>query len=303
MKVLVLSVGSFVPSHAARRLIEDGNTVLELDAREIVRGRLGETGARFLLNALTSAWSANRRTPLRDERFQAVLYVHEPMRNQLADVAPLENGLLPVVSASLQAALAFALDHSARFVLASVCGRRSDDLPAIMAAEQLVREFTNAHDLHAGMARLLDVYGPRMPITSEHSVVGELLHAAVAQHEVELADELDACHWPVHVQDAVDGVVRLIYSAERRLMTFGGATPYRTRDLIATVQHVAQSDVRIRQTDEHCIADRRAPEQPLIGEARGLLGWRPRTGLHAGIEDFARHDPRYRRDESPPMNR
>jgi nucleoside-diphosphate-sugar epimerase len=303
MKVLVLSVGSFVPSHAARRLIEDGNTVLELDAREIVRGRLGHSGARFLLNALTSAWSANSRAPLRDERFQAVLYVHEPMRHQLADVAPLDSGLAPMVSASLQAALAFALEHSARFVLASVCGRRSDDLPAIMAAEALVRDFTTDHDLHAGMARLLDVYGPRMPITGDHSVVGELLHAAVAQAEVELVDELDACHWPVHVQDAVDGVVRLIYSAERRLVTFGGATPYRTRDLIATVQHVAHADVRVRMTDEHRLADRRAPEQPLIGEARGLLGWRPRTGLHAGIQDFARHDPRYRRDDAVASDR
>lgn len=297
MKVLVLSVGSFVPSHAARRLIEDGNAVLELDAREIVRGRLGETGARFLLNALTSQWSAHSRTPLRNAPFQAVLYVHEPMRSALADVAPEPSGLAPVVSASLQAALRFALEHSARFVLASVCGRRQDDLPAIVAAEAIVNTFAEEYGLHAGLARLSDVYGPRMPVTGEHSVLGELLQAAVGHEEVELDAALDSCHWPMHVQDAVDGVVRLLYSAETRLMTFGGATPYRTRDLIATVAQVAHADVRVRVPLEPGIADRRSSPQPLIGEARGALGWRPRTGLHAGIEDFARNDPRYRRAE------
>jgi nucleoside-diphosphate-sugar epimerase len=295
MKVLILSVGSFVPSHAARRLIEDGNAVLELDARELVRGSLGEPGARFLLNALTSQWSANRKAA-RDSRFQAVLYVHEPMRTELADVAPLDNGVAPVVAASLQAALCFALEHSARFVLASVCGRRRDDLPVVMAAESMVSAFVAEQGLHAGMARVLDVYGPRMPVAGDLSVVGELMHAAVAQQEVELETELDACHWPVHVTDAVDGVVRLLYSAETRLMTFGGATPYRTRDLIATVGHVARADVPVRVTGEHPVADRRGAGQPLIGEARGSLGWRPRTGLHAGIEDIARHDPRYQRE-------
>lgn len=296
MKVLVLSVGSFVPSHAARRLIEDGNAVFELDAREIVRGALGESGARFLLNALTSQWCANRKGASRDDRFQAVLYVHEPMQTEMADVAPLPSGLAPIVPVSLQAALSFALDHSARFVLASVCGRRRDDLPVIMAAESIVNRFVAEHGLHAGMARLLEVYGPRMPVTGDLSLVGELMEAAVGQQEVALDTELDACHWPVHVQDAVDGVVRLLYSAETRLMTFGGATPYRTRDLIATVEHVARADVPVRVTGEFPIADRRESAQPLIGEARGALGWRPRTGLHAGIEDFARRDPRYQRE-------
>jgi len=75
------------------------------------------------------------------------------------------------------------------------------------------------------------------------------------------------------------------------------------RDLIATVGHVAGADVAVRVTGEFPIADRRQSTQPLIGEARGALGWRPRTGLHAGIEDLARHDPRYMRAGAPAADR
>jgi nucleoside-diphosphate-sugar epimerase len=172
----------------------------------------------------------------------------------------------------------------ARFVLASALPREASGREAMIGFEQQVARAVWRHGLDGGVCRLEGLYGSHAEESERHALLGPFVAAGIAATPAQIAAPLDALHWPLHVRDAVDGIVAMLHRGGPNCVRFAGAIPYRTRDLLATVEAVLGVPMTL-ETD--FLDERRGTHPPQIGDARRLLRWRPRVGLFAGVEEQA----------------
>lgn len=271
MKVLLLSDGTFVAQHTARRLIELGHVVLD------VRGTDFPADAEGAGHVISADAMMEHAESFACDRVLCIAGAHSTSTG--------ERG--PTFSKVVDRATEIAKARGARFVLATTAPRAAADRGAMWEFEQRVARAAWHLGLDAGVCRLEGLYGGHASGGEKHPVLGPLVSAAISSAALQIVAPWDGLHWPLHVRDAVEGVVKMLAADGPSRVRLAGATAYRTRDLVATVETIVGT--RLSYTMDR-LDERRSTHPPHISAARLLLRWRPRVGLFAGVEEQAFND-------------
>ena len=297
-RALVTGGAGFLGSHLCERLLQAGHEVLCVD--NLITGSLdniahlfGAPAFRFIKYDVTE-----------------YLYVEGPLAYVLhfaSPASPVDYLRLPIQtlkvgSLGTHKALGLAKAKGARFLLASTSevygdpqvhpqpeaywghvnpvGPRGVYDEAKRFAEALTMAYHRAHGVETRIARIFNTYGPRMR-PHDGRVVSNFCIQALRGEPLTLYGDGSQTRSFCFVTDTVEGLVRLLLSAEGEPVNIGNPVEFTIRDLVATLERVLgralpvsrhplpQDDPRVRQPD--------------ITRARAALDWAPTVELETGL--------------------
>jgi dTDP-glucose 4,6-dehydratase len=306
-RALVTGGAGFLGGHLCERLIAEGYLVLCVDdlstgVRENVAHLEGDPGFEFVHHDITS--------PLRiEERLDEVYHFASPASPKDFDRIPVQ--ILLAGSAGTHNALDLAQARGARFLLASssevygdplvhpqhedyrgnvsTTGVRSVYDEAKRYAEALTTAYRRHRGLDTRIARIFNSYGPKTR-PEDGRVVPSFISQALAGTPLTVHGDGTQTRSLQYVDDLVEGIVRLMHSAEYRPVNIGNPVEHTVREIADMVIELSgsHSDI-IHQPLPGDDPQRRCPD---ITRARETLGWEPRTpareGLQKTLEWFAR---------------
>jgi dTDP-glucose 4,6-dehydratase len=311
-RALVTGGAGFLGSHLCERLLQAGHEVLCVD--NLITGSLdniahlfGEPAFRFIKYDVTE-----------------YLYVEGPLEYVLhfaSPASPVDYLRLPIQtlkvgSLGTHKALGLAKAKGARFLLASTSevygdpqvhpqpeaywghvnpvGPRGVYDEAKRFAEALTMAYHRAHGVDTRIARIFNTYGPRMR-PHDGRVVSNFCIQALRGEPLTVYGDGSQTRSFCFVSDTVEGLFRLLLSAEGEPVNVGNPTEFTIRDLVATLARVLgrplpvcthplpQDDPRVRQPD--------------ITRARAVLDWEPTVDLETGLRATLAH---FQRRGAPP---
>jgi dTDP-glucose 4,6-dehydratase len=297
---LVTGGAGFLGSHLADRLLADGHEVICVD--NLLTGSLdnlahlfGQEGFRFLRLDVSE-----------------YLYVDGPLDYLLHFASPASPvdylrypiQTLKVGSLGTHKALGLAKAKGARFLLASTSevygdpqvhpqpedywghvnpvGPRGVYDEAKRFSEAMVMAYHRVHGVPTRIARIFNTYGPRMR-PHDGRVVSNFLIQALAGQPLTIYGDGQQTRSFCYVSDLVDGLVRLLHSAEVEPVNIGNPAERTIRDLVAAVERVLGRPVEVAV--KPLPQDDPRVRQPDITRARTLLGWAPKVDLDAGLAE------------------
>jgi UDP-glucuronate decarboxylase len=149
-------------------------------------------------------------------------------------------------------------------------------------AETLFFDYFRQHNLRIRVARIFNTYGPRMH-PNDGRVVSNFIVQALKNAPITLYGDGKQTRAFCYVDDLIDGFLALMAAGDDITGPINLGNPVET-----SVAELAE--FVISQTGSHSPITRRPlpiddPIQrcPDIEQARGLLGWEPRTPLHDGL--------------------
>jgi UDP-glucuronate decarboxylase len=150
------------------------------------------------------------------------------------------------------------------------------------AAETLAFDFLRLGRCDTRVARIFNTYGPRMR-PDDGRVVSNLICQAIAGNDITVYGDGLQTRSFCHVDDLVDGLVRLMHSEEARGLpvNLGNPEERRVRDLVDLV--IAKTGSRSRVTHLPLPEDDPKRRRPDIARAMALLGWTPAIKLEDGL--------------------
>jgi dTDP-glucose 4,6-dehydratase len=287
-------------SHLCERLLAAGYEVLCLD--NLITGDpdniahlIGHESFRFIKHDVTEYLYVAG--PL-----DAVLHFASPASP--VDYLRLPIQTLKVGSLGTHKALGLAKAKGARFLLASTSevygdpqvhpqpehywghvnpvGPRGVYDEAKRFAEALTMAYHRYHGVDTRIARIFNTYGPRMR-PHDGRVVSNFCLQALTGAPLTLYGEGTQTRSFCFVTDTVEGLFRLLGSAEIDPVNIGNPAEFTIRDLVGTLERVLgralpvvtqplpQDDPRVRQPD--------------ITRARERLGWGPTVDLETGLRE------------------
>jgi len=299
-RTLVTGGAGFLGSHLCDRLLAEGHQVLCMDnlstgATANIAHLVGRPDFRFIKQDVTE-----------------YLYLDGPLDYLLhfaSPASPVDYLRLPIQtlkvgSLGTHKALGLAKAKGARFLLASTSevygdpqvhpqpeaywghvnpvGPRGVYDEAKRFAEALTMAYHRAHGVATRIVRIFNTYGPRMR-PHDGRVVSNFCIQALNGTPLTVYGDGRQTRSFSYVADTVDGIVRLLLSAEVDPVNIGNPTEFTIAGLIATLETVLghplpvtyaplpQDDPRVRQPD--------------ITRAQTLLGWTPQTDLATGLRE------------------
>jgi dTDP-glucose 4,6-dehydratase len=147
-------------------------------------------------------------------------------------------------------------------------------------AEALTMAYHRAHGVETRIARIFNTYGPRMR-PHDGRVVSNFCIQALRGEPLTIYGDGSQTRSFCFVTDTVEGLFRLLLSAEGEPVNIGNPVEFTIRDLVATLERVLgrplpvsrhplpQDDPRVRQPD--------------ITRARAALAWEPTVELETGL--------------------
>ncbi len=154
------------------------------------------------------------------------------------------------------------------------------------AADVLTRRRAIEHGLRAAVLRLGHVYGPGDRVGSR--LVPSLLDAIRGSHELALRGDGRSRHdfvWAADVASAFTAVAAELAgdgAAAGKAINVGGGAAVGVLELIACAQELVAEPIAVRAAPAG--AHPAEPDRVLdLTLAAGLIGWRPRTPLEAGL--------------------
>ena len=298
MRILITGAAGFLGSHLVDRFLADGCEVVGVD--NFV------TGSRPNLDHLE-----------REPRFDLV--EHDVSRPFFVDpkvdgilhfaspASPVDYTALPIQTLKVGGlgthnALGVALRHRARFLLASTSevygdpqvhpqtedywgnvnpvGPRGVYDEAKRYAEAMTMAYHRAHSLDTRIVRIFNTYGARMR-PSDGRVVSNFIVQGLRGEAMTIYGTGEQTRSFCHVDDQVEGIVRLFHSERADPVNIGNPDEFTIRDL---------ADIVCRETGSRAAPvfrplppDDPAVRCPDISAARRELGWRPTIGLREGV--------------------
>ena len=295
---LVTGGAGFLGSHLCERLLQAGHEVLCID--NLITGSLdniaplfGEAAFRFIKYDVTE-----------------YLYVAGPLDYVLhfaSPASPVDYLRLPIQtlkvgSLGTHKALGLAKAKGARFLLASTSevygdpqvhpqpesywghvnpvGPRGVYDEAKRFAEALTMAYHRAHGVETRIARIFNTYGPRMR-PHDGRVVSNFCIQALRGEPLTLYGDGQQTRSFSFVADTVEGLFRLLLSAEGEPVNIGNPTEFTIRDLVGTLERVLGRTLSV--TYQPLPQDDPRVRQPDITRARAALGWAPTVDLETGL--------------------
>jgi len=290
----------FIGSHLCDRLIGEGHQVLGVD--NLITGQ--ERNLEHL--------HGNPRFEYRNVDVCGPFEVQGPVDAvlHLASLAspndylahPVET--LDVGSIGTRSLLELARGHSARFLLTSTSecygdpqvhpqvesywgnvnpvGIRSCYDESKRYAEALTMAYHRVYGLRTNIARIFNTYGPRMQL-HDGRVVPAFIEQALRGEPLTVFGDGSQTRSFCYVSDLVDGLYRLMLSAEPMPVNLGNPQEMTIREFADKIRQImgATAPLQFHPLRE----DDPKQRQPDIDKARNLLGWEPKVKLEDGLRE------------------
>ena len=299
-RTLVTGGAGFLGSHLCDRLLREGHEVICAD--NLITGNLkniahlfGREGFRFLKQDVTE-----------------YLYIEGPVQYILhfaSPASPVDYLRLPIQtlkvgSLGTHKALGLAKAKGARFLLASTSevygdpqvhpqpesywghvnpvGPRGVYDEAKRFAEAMTMAYHRYHGVETRIARIFNTFGPRMR-PNDGRVVSNFLIQALEGNPLTVYGDGRQTRSFCYVSDLVDGLFRLLMSAEGEPVNLGNPAERTIRDLVAAIEKILGRSLPV--TYNPLPQDDPRVRQPDITRARTLLGWEPKVELEIGLRE------------------
>ena len=298
MRILITGAAGFLGSHLVDRFLADGCEVVGVD--NFV------TGSRANLKHL----EREPRFDLIEHDISRPFFVEAQVDGVLhfaSPASPVDYTALPIQTLKVGGlgthnALGIALRHRARFLLASTSevygdphvhpqtedywgnvnpvGPRGVYDEAKRYAEAMTMAYHWAHSLDTRIVRIFNTYGARMR-PSDGRVVSNFIVQGLRGEAMTIYGTGEQTRSFCHVDDQVEGIVRLFHSERVDPVNIGNPDEFTIRDL---------ADIVCEETGSRAVPvfrplppDDPAVRCPDISAARRELGWRPTIGLREGV--------------------
>jgi dTDP-glucose 4,6-dehydratase len=300
MRVLVTGGAGFLGSHLCDRLLAEGHTVVAMD--NLVTGNTdniahlaGNPRFSFVKHDITNyIYLAGD--------LDAILHFASPASP--VDYLELPIQTLKVGSLGTHNALGVAKAKKARLLLASTSEVYGDPLvhpqteeywgnvnpigprgvydEAKRFAEAITMAYQRFHGVETRIVRIFNTYGPRMRL-NDGRVVPNFIKQALNGEPLTVYGEGNQTRSFCYVSDLVDGIYRLLLSDEPLPTNIGNPSEM-------TILQFAQRINALTGNPGGIIykplpKDDPQQRQPDITKARRILGWEPKVGLDAGLEE------------------
>ena len=301
MRILVSGAAGFIPAHMCDRLIAEGHQVTGLDnyltgSPENLRQLQSEARFDFLECDISEPLPRS----IVEQSYDAVLNMASPASPKDYLEHPIET--LMVGSAGTRNMLEVARRNNATFLLTSTSECYGDPLvhPQVETywgnvnpvgprscydeskrfAEALTMAYHRKFGLRTNIARIFNTYGPRMQL-NDGRVVPAFLDQALRNEPMTVFGDGAQTRSFCYVSDLVDGLYRLMQSAERYPVNLGNPVELTILEFAERIRRLtgARSEISFKPLPE----DDPKQRKPDIGKARRLLGWEPRVGLEQGL--------------------
>jgi dTDP-glucose 4,6-dehydratase len=151
-------------------------------------------------------------------------------------------------------------------------------------AEALAMAYRRYHGVETRVARIFNTYGPRMRL-DDGRVVPNFIRQALLGEPLTVYDEGTRTRSFCFVSDLVEGLVRLLMSAETYPVNLGNPREMTILEFAHRVLELTSSDseiVFVRPRDERTKDDPMV-RQPDITKAQNVLNWEPVVTLEEGL--------------------
>lgn len=310
MRILVTGAAGFIGSHMCDRLLAEGHAVVAVDnfltgAERNVEHLARCPQFRFIQHDITRPLSI-------DEPLDAVLNMASPASPK--DYLEHAIETLDVGSAGTRNMLELSRAKGARFLLTSTSECYGDPLEHPQSetywgnvnpvgprscydeskrfAEALTMAYHRRHGMRTNIARIFNTYGPRMKL-DDGRVVPAFVEQALRGQPITIYGDGSQTRSFCYVSDLVDGLYRLMSSAEPYPVNLGNPNEMTIREFAEEILRVTGSASGI--VNHPLPEDDPRQRRPDISKARRLLGWEPRVGLEEGLQltiDYFRALPR-----------
>ncbi len=300
MRVLVTGGAGFLGSHLCDRLLTEGHTVVAMD--NLVTGNTdniahlaGNLRFSFVKHDVTNyIYLAGE--------LDAILHFASPASP--VDYLELPIQTLKVGSLGTHNALGVAKAKNARLLLASTSEVYGDPLvhpqteeywgnvnpigprgvydEAKRFAEAITMAYQRYHGIETRIVRIFNTYGPRMRL-NDGRVVPNFIKQALNGEPLTVYGEGNQTRSFCYVSDLVDGIYRLLLSDEPLPTNIGNPSEM---TILQFAQHInALTGNPGGIVYKPLPKDDPQQRQPDITKARRILGWEPKVGLDAGLEE------------------
>jgi dTDP-glucose 4,6-dehydratase len=296
-RVVITGVAGFIGSHLADALLDRDFTVIGIDN---------------LLTGDTANIShlANRDFSFIKHDVTNYIYVDGPVDYVLhwaSPASPIDYLELPIPTLKVGAlgthkALGLAKAKGATFVIASTSEVYGDPLEhpqketywgnvnpvgprgvydeAKRFAEAMTMAYHRYHGVDTKIVRIFNTYGPRMRINDGRAVPA-FMSQALRNEDVTVFGDGSQTRSFTYVTDLVDGIIRLMLSAEHDPINIGNPVEM-------TIKQIAETIIRMTGATSKIIykplpTDDPKQRRPDITRARTLLKWEPKVQLQEGL--------------------
>jgi dTDP-glucose 4,6-dehydratase len=296
-RVVITGAAGFIGSHLAETLLDRDYTVVGID------------------NLLTGATENISHLVNRDFSFikhdvTNYIYVDGPVDFVLhwaSPASPIDYLELPIPTLKVGAlgthkALGLAKAKGARFVLASTSEVYGDPLEhpqketywgnvnpvgprgvydeAKRFAEAMTMAYHRYHGVDTKIVRIFNTYGPRMRLNDGRAVPA-FMSQVLRDEDVTVFGDGSQTRSFTYITDLVDGILRLMLSAENDPVNIGNPVEMTIKEIAETIIRMTRSKSRI--VYRPLPTDDPKQRRPDITRARELLGWEPKVQLEEGL--------------------
>ena len=296
-RIVITGAAGFIGSHLSEALLDRGYEVIGVD--NLLTG-----------DTANIAHLVNRDFAFIKHDITNYIYVEGPVHFVLhwaSPASPIDYLELPIPTLKVGAlgthkALGLAKAKGARFVLASTSEVYGDPLEhpqkesywgnvnpvgprgvydeAKRFAEAMTMAYHRYHGVDTKIVRIFNTYGPRMRLNDGRAVPA-FMSQALRNEDVTVFGDGTQTRSFTYISDLVDGIIRLMLSAENDPINIGNPREMTIEEIARTIIRMtgARSQIVYRPlpTDDPKI------RQPDITRARTLLGWEPKVALEEGL--------------------
>jgi dTDP-glucose 4,6-dehydratase len=296
-RVVITGAAGFIGSHLSEALLDRGHSVVGID--NLLTG-----------STRNIAHLANRDFVFIKHDVTNYIYVEGPVDAVLhwaSPASPIDYLELPIPTLKVGAlgthkALGLAKAKGATFVIASTSEVYGDPLEhpqketywgnvnpvgprgvydeAKRFAEAMTMAYHRYHGVDTKIVRIFNTYGPRMRINDGRAVPA-FMSQALRNEDVTVFGDGSQTRSFTYVSDLVDGIIRLMLSAEHDPINIGNPVEM-------TIKQIAETIIRMTGATSKIIykplpTDDPKQRRPDITRARTLLNWEPKVQLQEGL--------------------
>lgn len=304
---LVCGGAGFIGSHLCERLLDEGHRVIAVD--NFITGRKRNLAPilehdRFTLLEVdvTERFSC-------DDPIDYLFHLASPASPPDFKRIPIET--MKAGSYATHVLLELAREKGARFLFSSTSevygdppnehhpqretywgnvnpiGERAVYDEAKRYAEALTAAYYREFALETRIARIFNTYGPRMS-PDDGRVVTNFVGQALRGEPLTLYGDGSQTRSFCYVTDTVDGLYRLMMSAETTPVNIGNPIELTVRELAETIVQLTGSKSDIA-TKPLLFQDDPKQRRPDIAKAEEVLGWRPVVTIEEGLPNTIAH--------------
>ncbi len=298
MRILITGGAGFIGSHLCDRLLAEGHEVIAMDSlitgsTDNIAHLAGHARFRFIHHDVTNYIYVPG--PL-----DAVMHLASPASP--IDFTRIPIQILKVNSLGTHNALGVAMGKGARFLLASTSEVYGDPLvhpqpegywgnvnpigvrgvydEGKRFSEAITMAYHRIHGLDTRIIRIFNTYGPRMRL-ADGRVVPNFVGQALRGEALTVYGDGNQTRSFCYVTDLVDGMVRLLLSAETDPINVGNPAELCIREFAEAINRLTGNPAGI--VYKPLPVDDPRIRQPDITRAQTILGWQPQVSLEDGL--------------------